>query len=386
MPTTKLKNQLYRLGLPLLAPRLPRKPEIRTEGHSLIFGVEYAQILRRHHVMGSATLLRTGVEEVLIFNDSEKPKHIAQRETFFRVASITKMATALSVMRCADLGMLDPDQPVRDFYPGQIFKGRTGEITCRQLLCHRSGLADPPDLEQKLLDRTPLFTVLEESLREEPGKTFHYSNFGFGLLGCILETRMNMPVSRILEETVFRPLGIRATLDATTLDESHVMPVARILPYHPGQEVIRTRLGSIPLEQAEPTLHYGHTAGSMYIDINSLEKLILCLRDDGFPLLRRETGIEMRRMYSEYGASSPTLKYGLGLLIIEDPRLSEGRIFGHQGFAYGCADGAFWEEATGNIVIFLNGGCSEARDGRLGLCNLDILKWSLRKELPAWWK
>ena len=343
-------------------------------------------MLCRHHVMGSATLLRTADEEVFIFSDSENPRHIAQKETFFRVASITKMATALSVLRCSEMGIIDPDQPVRDFFPGETFVGKTGEITCRQLLCHRSGLADPPDLERKLLERTPFFPLLEEALQGEPGEFFRYSNFGFGLLGCILETQMDMPISRILEETVFRPLDMRATLDASTLDESQVMPVVRVLPYHPEQEIIRTRLGSIPLEHAEPTLHYGHTAGSMYIDINSLEKLIICLRNDGSPLLGGKTGMEMRRIHSEYGTASPTLKYGLGLLIIEDSRLSEGRIFGHQGYAYGCADGAFWEEKTGNIVIFLNGGCSEAREGRLGLCNLDMLQWSLRKELPAWLK
>ena len=36
------------------------------------------------------------------------------------------------------------------------------------------------------------------------------------------------------------------------------------------------------------------------------------------------------------------------------------------------------------MVLFLNGGASEARRGRLGLCNYDVLKWALRKEMPEW--
>ena len=56
----------------------------------------------------------------------------------------------------------------------------------------------------------------------------------------------------------------------------------------------------------------------------------------------------------------------------------------HQGFADGCADGAFFEETTGNIMITLNGGCSEARQGRLGLMNRDMLHYAFRKELPSW--
>ena len=74
----------------------------------------------------------------------------------------------------------------------------------------------------------------------------------------------------------------------------------------------------------------------------------------------------------------------LGVLRILDPAISGSLVYGHQGFAYGCADGAFWEADTGRIMITLNGGCSEARSGRLGLANRDFLRWAFRKELPSW--
>jgi hypothetical protein len=44
----------------------------------------------------------------------------------------------------------------------------------------------------------------------------------------------------------------------------------------------------------------------------------------------------------------------------------------------------FWEDSTGNIMILLNGGCSEARYGRLGCANYDFLRWAFRKEIPSW--
>ena len=62
----------------------------------------------------------------------------------------------------------------------------------------------------------------------------------------------------------------------------------------------------------------------------------------------------------------------------------EGSIVDAIQAAYGCVDGAFWEENTGCSVIMLNGGAGEARTGRLGLLNRDILRWAFRKELPAW--
>ena len=52
--------------------------------------------------------------------------------------------------------------------------------------------------------------------------------------------------------------------------------------------------------------------------------------------------------------------------------------------AYGCVDGAFIEEGTGRKVVFLNGGASEAREGKLGLVNKDVLTWAFRKEFPEW--
>jgi hypothetical protein len=71
-------------------------------------------------------------------------------------------------------------------------------------------------------------------------------------------------------------------------------------------------------------------------------------------------------------------------LIIRDRRISPHTVYGHQGFAYGCVDGAFWEDGTGNIMISLNGGASEARSGRLGILNLELCRWAFREEIPEW--
>ena len=162
------------------------------------------------------------------------------------------------------------------------------------------------------------------------------------------------------------------------------MPVTRILPYHKGRESILTRLGSVPLHSPDPLRHYGHTAGSMYTDILSLRKLLNVFVSGGNGFLSDSGCRLMQSEHASYGKLSPTLTYGYGLLRINDPYLSESTVMGHQGFAYGCADGAFWEENTGRIMIMLNGGSSEARQGRLGLLNRDLLRWAFRKELPSW--
>ena len=69
---------------------------------------------------------------------------------------------------------------------------------------------------------------------------------------------------------------------------------------------------------------------------------------------------------------------------VRNSEFSDNIVYGHQGFAYGCVDGAFWDDRTKNMLITLNGGCSEARKGRLGMANRDFLHWAFRKELPSW--
>jgi len=290
---------------------------------------------------------------------------------------------ALCALVYCEKGLLDLYAPFSAYFPGEMLPGFLDRISLQHLLSHTSGITDPPSLEEDILAGRPFPEILRNQAAPDPGTCFQYSNLGFGLIGCLLEAVSGHPVSRVLEETVFVPLHMRATLDASSLNPDEIMPICRVLPYKKGREVRVTRLGSIPLKEADPIRHYGYTSGGMYTDIDSLFRLVQCLKQGGRPLLHAAAGM-MQKQTTSYGKLSPTLSYGSGLLIIQDHALSPHRILGHQGFAYGCADGAFWEEETGNTVLFLNGGCSEERIGRLGRCNYDLLRLMMRKELPQW--
>ena len=381
MPTTKLKNTVYRLLLPFCAPSCGSSPVTCICGHDLTRPELFSKLLRRHHVLGSVTLIESDGLSSLICTSSADPVHTAQPDTFFRVASVTKTATAALVMHLADQGFLSLDDQVSSFFPE---KSGTDGITVRHLLSHTSGLTDPPGLEKSLEDGLPFTELLPAARREMPGESFHYSNLGFGLIGCILESIFSEHVGTVFQKHLFDPLRMNATLEGCLLPREKIMPVSRILPYCKGSGLILTPLGSVPLVQADPMRHYGHTAGSMYTDVKSLQSLLhVLIRNDNEYLSDRARS-QMKREHASYGSLSPSLSYGLGLLRINDPYISRSIVYGHQGFAYGCADGAFWEDETGRIMITLNGGCSEARKGRLGLANRDFLNWAFRKELTEW--
>ena len=384
MPTTKIKNLLYRAALPVLSPAIPKNPVRRVTGHPLIMEKKLSSLIRRNHISGGALCLQSGQDTSMIFTQAVHTDLPAEDNTYFRVASITKMATALLCVTLMDQGILDPETPVAELLPEGDHTDELRDIRLHHLLSHTSGLADPHGLEGLLLKRTLYTDALKGCRKSAPGEVFRYSNLGFGLIGCILESVFNQPVEQVYQQHLFKPLKLDASLEGCSLPEERIMPVIRILPYRTGSGIRVTRLGRLPISQPDPMRHYGYTAGSMYITLPSLLRLITCIRNHGDPLLSSRYADYMKQDVVSYGDVSPTLSYGHGLLIIRDRRISESPVYGHQGFAYGCVDGAFWEESTGNILISVNGGCSEARSGRLGIVNLDLCRWAFRKELPVW--
>ena len=386
MPSTPLKNQLYRLALPLCAPSPRGQMQHLETGRKLSDIAGYERLMVRHHVLGASLLLQDGTHTAQVHTSVANPRHTATSDTLFRVASITKMATALVTLMCIDDGLFSLDTPIRQLLPDTDNADILDGMTIRQLLCHTSGLRDTPAVDHALRNGNSYDILLNghDIVGSRPGEQMEYCNFGFGLLGCILEHVTGMCISELFRVRLFAPLGMRATLDASTLDESLIMPISRVLPYKKGNDVTITRLGRIPLNQPDPLHHFGHTAGAMYTDAPSLARLLDLVGNGGVIDGQRLVSIGMMTEMTHVQASTPTRTYGLGLVLLNRPGISEHRLLGHQGFAYGCVDGAFIEEGTSRRVVFLNGGASEAREGKLGLVNRDVLTWAFRKEFPAW--
>lgn len=382
MPTSRGKNVLYRLSLPFLSPALPVNPVLFTEGRELTYKGSFVRIVRRNHITGGAFAFSSEKEQAFVFTKAVHDAKAQDKHTYYRVASITKMATALTAVILMDQGILDPQKSVSDIIPDGRKIPELDGILIGDLLSHTSGLVDPPGLEKMLTDRVPLREAVTGCRKSD--KSFRYSNLGYGIVGCVFESLLGIPVEKIFRDFLFTPLALDATLSGATLVPNSIMPVKRILPWRRENAVTVTPLGMIPLVNADPDYHFGYTAGSMYITLPSLVRLTECIRDNGFPFVSGEYSYYMKKETARYGSISPTLAYGHGLLIIRDKSISSSAIFGHQGFAYGCVDGAFWEESTGNIVVSLNGGCSEARTGRLGIANRDLCRYAFRKEIPSW--
>jgi CubicO group peptidase (beta-lactamase class C family) len=136
--------------------------------------------------------------------------------TNFRLASVTKQFTAMSVLILADHKQLSLDQPLTDFFPELPAYGR--QITVRHLLTHTSGLLDYEDLipkgtELPVLDRDVLRLLMQQDKTYfPPGTKYRYSNSGYSLLALIVEARSGNTFAQFLQANIFRPLNMRHTL------------------------------------------------------------------------------------------------------------------------------------------------------------------------------
>jgi CubicO group peptidase (beta-lactamase class C family) len=174
------------------------------------------EILRTSQVPGIVIALtkEDGPVEHLVLGTEGQARPL-RAETLFPVASITKLATALAILRLAASGDLSLDDPLENHLPDAA-AARKG-VTLRTLLSHTSGL--PGDLAAELAPYTPqldwptlaracLATPLDHSSRTR----VTYSNVGFGLLAIVVERVTGHSFSTALAELVLVPLGIEGYL------------------------------------------------------------------------------------------------------------------------------------------------------------------------------
>jgi CubicO group peptidase (beta-lactamase class C family) len=144
-------------------------------------------------------------------------------ETNFRLASLTKQFTAMSIMLLVRDGKLSYDDHLTDVFPDFPAYGKT--ITIRQLLNHTSGLVDYEDIMDKQYagiadDKIPQIKdaqVLEllkheSATRFTPGSRWAYSNSGYVVLAMVVEKRSGMSFGQFLQQRIFVPLRMTNTI------------------------------------------------------------------------------------------------------------------------------------------------------------------------------
>ena len=158
----------------------------------------------------------------------------------FRIASITKQFTAVSILMLAERKKINLNDKLSDFFEG-FPNGE--EIEIKNLLNHTSGLEtiiNSKDLYFEIMTENGV-SILEKTLnyirkkeaRFKPEEKFFYSNSGYVLLGAVIEKISGLTYAQFIKENILIPLDMSSSgYDTNEYDSSWAVPCKRI-SYNP---------------------------------------------------------------------------------------------------------------------------------------------------------
>jgi N-acyl-D-amino-acid deacylase len=190
--------------------------------------------------------------------DHEQP---VQPDSLFRIASISKPITAAAILQLAEQGRLRLDDRVLDLLklkPAETGDSRLTSVTIRHCLQHTGGWdrekSFDPMFRSVLIARTlkceppaqaqhVIQYMLGIPLDFAPGERYAYSNFGYCILGRIIETVTGKPYEEHVRTALLAPLGIQRMQIGHTLSAGRA---AGEVMYHDqarGTAVLGDKLG-----------------------------------------------------------------------------------------------------------------------------------------------
>ncbi|MDB4368069.1 beta-lactamase family protein [Mariniblastus sp.] len=214
-----------------------------------------SSLMREHNVPGAS--LAVSKNGVLVYSrgfglrDVEQAKPVLP-STRFRIASVSKPITSAAIASLVKTGKMSFDDPLVSFFtPSEraLIHPQLRSVTIKQLLRHRGGWdrsissdpmfetvrigkalglgrpADQGELIQFVLRRGPDF---------EPGTKYAYSNFGYCLLGRVIEQVSKQPYGEFVKATLFNrkpesSLDLGKTLTAQQNESRYYVPSKRMV-------------------------------------------------------------------------------------------------------------------------------------------------------------
>lgn len=256
--------------------------------------------------------------------------------TQFRLGSMNKMFTAMAVLRLIDAGKLSLDDTVGRVLPEYRNMNVAEKVKVRHLLCHMGGTGDiftdkyfeNKDSIRAVSDYVDLFG--DRDVQFEPGTKASYSNYGFVLLGRIIEKVSGEDYYEHLKRSLFAPLGMAATDSLPEIEK-----------------VAERAIGYLKngADNAKSLPWRGSPAGGGYSTVRDLHKFSVALLEGKLlttSLLVEATGKDQ---------TSGKMGYGFGFGV---RGVGKRRFFGHNGGAPGMnAEFKVYPE-TGVVFIALS--------------------------------
>ena len=237
-------------------------------------------------------------------SDFENQTKVDSSQTIFNIASGSKLITATATMQLVDQGKIKLDEDVnvylRDF---KIPKTFNEPVTVANLLTHTAGFEDRY-IGMATYDQYKILT-LNEYLKNHlpgrmnrPGEVFSYNNYGYVLLGYVIEQISGVPFDKYVETNILTPLEMKNSSFRQPLDSSFQSRVGKSYVESNGQ-----------YEQIRFAYWHGYPETNLWTTAEDMTHFMIAQLNQGkyknFQLLKPES---VEKMQSEQYSSNPVLQ------------------------------------------------------------------------------
>jgi len=335
----------------------------------------------------------------------------ATADTKFRIASISKLITAIGVWQLIEQGLVDPDADVSQYLG---FKLRNPcypdtPITVKMLMAHTSSIRDGGvpgsynipyghPVSEFFTEGAPHYMPkCWAPAGEAPGVFFTYCNMNYCLLGSIIENASGERFDKYMIRHVFAPMGLTCSFNVSEMPKAVQEQVGTIYrkldeagEYDPANGIWTAQCDDF--EGGYSSEDYsGYTIGtngslfgpmgSLRVSVNELCQIMLMFCNggscNGIQILKPET---LDRMFTPVWTYDPELKngdtygnllccYGMGPHIFlnheRGDRIVVGQVLpfaGHTADAYGLLGGMLFDRKRGNGMIYIIAGTGSDKE------------------------
>jgi CubicO group peptidase (beta-lactamase class C family) len=241
-------------------------------------------------------------------------------KTRFRIGSMNKMFTATAILQLAQSGNLSLDDALGKYLTDYPNKDIATKVTIKQLLTHTGGTGDifGPEFDTHRLELGTLQDYVKlygkRGPEFEPGSRWEYSNYGFVLLGLVIEKVSRQSYYDYVREHIYEPAGM-----SSSGSEPEDQAVA-------GRSTGYTKMGG-PWRPNTDTLPYrGTSAGGGYSTVEDLLRFADALEN------HKLLNAAYTELLTTGKVDTPRGRYGYGFV---DQSINDTRCFGHGGGAPG---------------------------------------------------
>lgn len=355
---------------------------------------KYFELSKKYRHVGINTLL---IKNGKIYTSHEGVKTIGEDEpldgeTIFRIASVSKIFVALGIMKLYEEGKVDINEDISK-YLGYTVKNPhhpNHPITLKLLMTQTSsisdgnhetlgydgvnGISDYVKLEDLLVNTESKYYYDKTFRTYVPGEHWEYSNFGCGILACIIEKLSGVYFSDYIRDKVLLPLGLDASFKASDIIKKD--KISSLYSYNPNTDdfkenrnkdmFLRYEYRKFPLGD-----NFRMAAGGLFISLNDLGTVAQMMMNygtyNGVKVFEKSTIEFMKEIHWEGIADDPDYrKKGLQLQILDG--YHKNSIYGHFGSAYGVRSFMFFNDEIG--MVFITNGADVKDNPERGISDL----------------